>query len=155
MALVAVEPFGAGVPGADHPPDVKRVDGLVDRLQQGGQAAPPFLHELVGDVTDDGPGAGDPPAAVAGRGDRQGDLEAGAVLADHGLGGLHALAPGHGREDAGEGRRALRGGQHRHRLPDELVGHPRREVFRVAVAKGIEGGLQLPETHAAGPQASV
>jgi len=38
---------------------------------------------------------------------------------------------------------------------DKIVGHPRREVFRVAVAKGIEGGLELPETHAAGPQASV
>lgn len=32
---------------------------------------------------------------------------------------------------------------------DRIVGHPRREVFRVAVAKGVDGGLQLPEAHAA------
>lgn len=38
---------------------------------------------------------------------------------------------------------------------DRIIGHPRREVFRVAVAKGIEGGIELPETHATGPQASV
>jgi heme-degrading monooxygenase HmoA len=38
---------------------------------------------------------------------------------------------------------------------DRIIGRPRREIFRVAVAKGVEGGLELAETHAAGPQASV
>ena len=28
---------------------------------------------------------------------------------------------------------------------DRIVGHPRREIFRVAVAKGVRGGLDLLE----------
>ena len=28
---------------------------------------------------------------------------------------------------------------------DRLVGHPRREIFRVAVAKGLSGGIELQE----------
>jgi len=38
---------------------------------------------------------------------------------------------------------------------DRFVGRPRREILRVAVAKGVDGGVELAETHAAGPQASV
>jgi hypothetical protein len=32
---------------------------------------------------------------------------------------------------------------------DRIVGHPRREIFRVSVAKGVDGALELAETHAA------
>ena len=28
---------------------------------------------------------------------------------------------------------------------DRIVGHPRREVFRVAVSKGVQGGIELLE----------
>lgn len=28
---------------------------------------------------------------------------------------------------------------------EKIIGHPRREVYRVAVAKGIEGGMELLE----------
>src|SRR5581483_8238987 len=81
----------------------------------------PSTPPPVGKAAAPGAGAVAPPPALDGGG-RKRHLEAGPVLADHGLGGLDALAPGHRGEDAGEGRGGLRGGEYRHRLPDEFVG---------------------------------